>query len=251
MMMIGETTRDRARVALVMTAWNVAPWVGAAVSSVCEQTYRPLDLVFWDDGSVDGGATMGQARAAVEMALGRMEPERLDGFTFDCWSAPHNGRAGALSGALEVANRGGAAFVGLVDGDDRLRPLAVARCVDWLDRHPEAVAVYTNMALMDRRGVARESGDDRRPYGSDLLGFNSVHFLLWRRGAGADWAPRHEAAVDMDLFAHLRGKGEVGYLDEILYDKRRCRFGSMSSIHRRQQREAARAIRGATERMRS
>lgn len=41
-------------ITIVLPAFNVAPWIGDALASVCVQTHRDWSLVLVDDGSVDG-----------------------------------------------------------------------------------------------------------------------------------------------------------------------------------------------------
>ena len=43
-------------VSVIVPAHNAEPWIEETLKSVIEQTYRPLELSIYDDGSVDGTA---------------------------------------------------------------------------------------------------------------------------------------------------------------------------------------------------
>ena len=43
-------------VSVIVPAHNAEPWIEETLKSVVEQTYRPLELSIYNDGSVDGTA---------------------------------------------------------------------------------------------------------------------------------------------------------------------------------------------------
>ena len=45
---------DSPAVSVVMTAYNIAPYIGAAIESALAQTFRDFELLVMDDGSMDG-----------------------------------------------------------------------------------------------------------------------------------------------------------------------------------------------------
>jgi glycosyltransferase involved in cell wall biosynthesis len=55
----------RPRIALAIRHYNNAPFVEAALASAFAQTYAPLDIVFVDDASSDGGYEIAQRLAAA------------------------------------------------------------------------------------------------------------------------------------------------------------------------------------------
>jgi len=92
------------RIAIIIPAFNVAPFVGETIQSVLEQTHRDWDLLVVDDGSTD-------ATAAV--AGGFSDPRiRL-------LQQAHAGVSAARNHGLHQA--GAADAVLFLDGDDWLR----------------------------------------------------------------------------------------------------------------------------------
>jgi hypothetical protein len=61
----GGNTSDTAAVVGVIPSYNCARFVGEAIRSVLQQSYRPIQLVIVDDGSTDG------SRDAIRQALRR------------------------------------------------------------------------------------------------------------------------------------------------------------------------------------
>jgi glycosyltransferase involved in cell wall biosynthesis len=89
-------------VSVIVPAYNVSAYIGAAVDSALAQTYRDIEIVVVDDGSTDGTA------AIVASRLSRDDRIRLV-------RKPNGGLSSARNAALAVA-RG--EFIALLDGDD-------------------------------------------------------------------------------------------------------------------------------------
>ena len=144
------------RVAVVIPARDVAPYIGAAIGSVLCQSHADLTLTVVDDGSVDN----------TGMVVSGFDDPRLT-------VVPETGR-----GLSAARNRGageapaGADAILFLDGDDWLAPDALERLTAALARDDAAVAVHAPFAF-----VAMESGPeapgllDRRaaPPARDLL----------------------------------------------------------------------------------
>lgn len=60
----------------------------------------------------------------------------------------HIGRARA-----QAFQHGSAEYVAWIDDDDVLEPGAVAMCIEYLDQHPQAVSVYTDVIVIDEAGA--------------------------------------------------------------------------------------------------
>ena len=129
------------RIAIIIPAFNVAPFVGETIQSVLEQTHRDWDLLVVDDGSTD-------ATAAV---AGGFDDPRIR-----LLQQAHAGVSTARNHGLRQA--GVADAVLFLDGDDWLAADALAVLADTLAAAPWAVAACGRVARVGIDGVAHPSG---------------------------------------------------------------------------------------------
>ncbi len=194
-----------------MTVYNSARFVGEAIESILNQTFRDLELIVVDDGSKDDSL-------AVLRRYERADPRvkvltRANG---GCWIASNDGIA-AARGVL----------IARMDADDISLPTRLEKEVAFLDAHPEVVCVGSHVLLIDADGdPLREMPDPPRLThveidGGHLTGGGQVMYhpsALIRRdalekiGLYREWP----AALDLDLFLRLAEVGELANLREVL-----------------------------------
>jgi glycosyltransferase involved in cell wall biosynthesis len=127
----------------VIPVRDMAAYVREAIESVLAQDGGEWDLVVVDDGSADGSGDVARRYAGERVQVIRQE---------GLGEGPARNRGFQASSADAVL---------FLDADDRLRPGALGRLTEMLDRHPEAAAVYGEVASIDRDG--RVFGGGRRP----------------------------------------------------------------------------------------
>jgi glycosyltransferase involved in cell wall biosynthesis len=116
-------------VSVIIPAYNCEDLVAEAVASVREQTYRDFEAIVVDDGSTDG-------TWEVIQQLGRNWPE------LRTMRVEHGGLAAARNAAVAVME---GQWIALLDSDDLWLPDKLARCMAYLDAHPDLSIVYTPM----------------------------------------------------------------------------------------------------------
>src|SRR5262245_54183980 len=119
-------------VSVVIPCYNQARYLSDAVSSVRQQTHRPIECIVVDDGSTDGTSDV-----AVE--LGALVVRQTN-----------NGVSAARNAGLRIA-RGD--FIVFLDADDVLLPDALARGVGALAAQPAAAAVVSRCEVMAEDGT--------------------------------------------------------------------------------------------------
>jgi glycosyltransferase involved in cell wall biosynthesis len=195
------------RVTLLMSAYNREAFVAQAIQSIRAQTLADLELLIWDDGSSDH--TLARAKEAAG------DDPRIQFF------GSHH--VGLLTALNNLAAHASGEFIGWVDSDDMLAPLALAETVAALDAAPEVGMVYTNYITMDEAG--RQGGLGKRcqiPYSKDrlLIDFMTFHFRLirkrvWDQIGGLD--PVAETAEDYDVCLRLSEVTQIQHLPRALY----------------------------------
>jgi glycosyltransferase involved in cell wall biosynthesis len=118
-------------VTVITPAYNVAPYIGAAVDSVLGQRFSDFEYLVVDDGSTD--ETVAEVRQRRDPRLHLV-------------MAPHGGSASARNAGLDRA-RG--QFVAFLDGDDRWHPDFLGRQLAALQSAgPDVAAVFARSRVI-------------------------------------------------------------------------------------------------------
>lgn len=120
----------RGIVSVLIPAYNAAEFIGSALDSVAEQTYREIWILVIDDGSTDNTFAVVAARAASDP---RIEVLRV----------PHTGLARVLNLGLEHLRTN---WVARMDADDLMDPLRIARQLAFAEAHPDTDVIACRVA---------------------------------------------------------------------------------------------------------
>jgi glycosyltransferase involved in cell wall biosynthesis len=129
---------DRPLVSIIVTFYNQAEFVAAALNGVLAQSYRPVEVIVVDDGSTDDTL---RACAAYD---GRITVIHQD----------NAGPSGARNAGLQRA-RG--SLVAFLDGDDIWTPEKLEVQVQAALRHPESGLVAVDGEAFSSEGITRDT----------------------------------------------------------------------------------------------
>ncbi len=205
------------QVSIIITTYNREAFLGTAIASVLQQTYRDFELLIWDDGSTDGSFELAHVYAERDRRVRVIKTE-------------NRGRVAALKAA--VAHTTGT-YLGWVDSDDWLAPTALEKTIAVLDADASAGMVYTNYVDVDEQGQLLQMGHRCHvPYSKERLvvEFMTFHFRLLRRSlyeqvGGIDGSL--DFVEDYDLCLRLSEITQIRRIQEPLYYYR-IHSGSMS-----------------------
>ena len=214
---------SRPRVSVVLPVRDGAAYLKPAVESVLGQTFEDFELIAIDDGSRDD------------------TPRILRGFR-ECDRRVRilRHRCAGQPAAMNLGIRFALGeYIARMDADDLSLPERFARQVDFLDRHLEAVAVGTQVELIDQ--VDRSLGFLSYPQRAAdtralLLGHSSsiCHPAAMIRRADlvsvGGFRRFFAPAEDYDLWLRLSDRGEIHNLGEVLF---RYRFHPRSLSYSR------------------
>jgi glycosyltransferase involved in cell wall biosynthesis len=212
-------------VSVVMTAYNVEPYIGSAIESALAQTFRDFELIVMDDGSSDG-----TLRVAERFQDSRMRVVR---------AAPQGPATQLRDGIWRCHGR----YLALLDADGLWDPNKLARHVEFLDSHPAADLTFSWSRILDEKG--RDTGLASPPWEgpisfSELLADNviaSASALVFRREALID-AGGIDTTLDacFDLDACLRigalRNGNLWAIPELLSACRRRQGQSTADVEK-------------------
>lgn len=108
----------RPLISVIVPVYNVEPYLEKCVSSITGQTYRNLEIILVDDGSVDRGGQMCDKFAAQDGRIVVIHQQ-------------NRGLSAARNAALDVAH---GEFIGFVDSDDWIEPDMYERLYEALSR---------------------------------------------------------------------------------------------------------------------
>ena len=200
-------------VAIILAAYNAAPYVGEAIRSVLQQTRVDLELVVVDDGSTDStAAVVGSFLGDPRVTLVRQQ---------------NLGQAAAKNRGIREST---ASIIGFCDADDYWDPRKLALQLPAFER-PEVGLVYSR----EERFTDTEQGRVAIPYQAEechsgrvtdaLFVENFVPFgtalvrrnCLDKRGA---FNERYRMGIDWDLWLRLSLECEFHFVDEVTYHYR-------------------------------
>lgn len=202
------------KVSIIIPVYNREQYVGIAINSVLDQTYRNLELIIVNDGSTDGTLAIAEQFAVEDdrVRLLALKVERTD--------ETERGAAHALKVGYKLA-RG--EYIGQVDSDDWLDIQAINRMVMALDDDAGCGMVYSNYIDVD------ENGQQLRPgwrcsydYSAEKLlkVFMTFHFRLMRRSiyeqaGGIDL--EFDRMEDYDLCLRISEITRISHTPDFLY----------------------------------
>ena len=209
---------DRILVSVVITAYNAEEYIAETLTSVCAQTYTPLEVILVDDGSSDDTA---------EIVKGR--------FPAVCYvHQPNSGQPSARNTGIRKAL---GKYVAFVDSDDLWLPQKIAKQVEKLERSALAWCYCDSLYFSGTfDNIMYRYSSLMRPHSGHaisqlLLGnFISSPTPIIRRDALFDvglWDETRTMVEDWNMWLKVAARFPVGYVDEPLAAYRR-HAGNMS-----------------------
>lgn len=144
--------QERPRTSVIITSFNYAEYLPAAIASVLAQTDGDFELLIVDDGSTDGSLAVARSYADPRIRV---------------LVQPHSGLGAACNTGMQAAC---GRYIAFLDADDIwVRDKLAAQC-ELLDRRPDIGLVYTRFGVIDADGrmQSRRSYLARKPSGAIL-----------------------------------------------------------------------------------
>jgi glycosyltransferase involved in cell wall biosynthesis len=213
---------------VIMPAYNVAPYVRDAVTSVQAQTLRDFELVIVNDGSTDETLPILQEIAGHDPRLRII-------------SRPNTGIVGALNEAISATT---APYIARMDGDDLCMPERFERQLGFLNANPDVLLVGSDVEFIDSHGARLKTY--RPPQGSTaiqkaLLEGNSgalIHpAIMGQRRAWSEtggYRESYQFVEDYDLYLRAARLGPLANVDKPLL---RYRIHAQSTNYIRRDRQ--------------
>lgn len=203
-------------VSVIMPAYNAERYIHMSIASVIQQSYKNVELVIVDDGSVDGTWEILERWA-------KAWPEKIRIFR----RAENGGTAAALNDAIELA-RG--AYICWLSADDLYCENMVESEVSFLKQNREFDAVFSRCSYIDEnshfvREVHYSKYAGFLEHGMEGIVMLLLHTNFWHgctvlaKGecfkGGERFNVNYKASQDYDFWVRMAADYTIGCLDQV------------------------------------
>ncbi|WP_321941331.1 glycosyltransferase family 2 protein [Paraburkholderia tropica] len=198
-------------ISILMPTYNTPErWLRKAIDSVLNQLYDNWEICIADDNSSDPSV-----RKTID------DYSRKDSRIKVAYRTSNGHISVASNSALELAT---GEFVGLLDHDDELHPLALSCCAEAIRNNPDVRLIFTDEDKISIEGV-RSAPYFKPDFNYDLfLGQNMItHFGVYHtetmREIGG-FRPEFDGSQDYDLalrFLDRCGEAAIHHIPRVLY----------------------------------
>jgi glycosyltransferase involved in cell wall biosynthesis len=148
---------------VIMTSFNYAPYIGAAIESVLVQTFQDWELLIVDDCSTDDSW-----RVIQDFKDPRIKSHRHQ---------VNLGACAAYNQALSIAQ---GKYIACLDSDDLFMPDKLERQAEFLERHPEIDICGTFIMEIDSNGANIVQATPHAEWFNITVDLNDPSTWLWQ-----------------------------------------------------------------------
>ena len=224
-------------VSLVSPVYNSMPYLEDFLDCLKCQTWRPLQVILVDDGSIDGSA---------QCLKDNMQELQESGISLKIIFGGHQGQAAAFNAALPFVE---GEYFTWCDSDDLLTADAIEKKTRWLIDHPDIDMVRNNGILLDAdndiilsesaRTVDRECKSIFRDLFLDLTYCYAGCYMIRSKLLFSCYPdrriPQSPEGQNLQLLLPPASRTKCGYIDEKLHTY--CRRSSGHSSKSRSYQE--------------
>ncbi|MGH7233317.1 MAG: glycosyltransferase family 2 protein [Nitrospiraceae bacterium] len=225
-------------VSVVIPSYNSAKYLPETIESILSQTFKDLEIIVVDDGSVDN----------TEKVVNVINSSKITYIKQDNSGGPSKPRNVGIERA-----RG--KYIALFDSDDIMLPTKLSDTLAFLEHQPHLGIVFTNFVLCDEQGnqspgtfldaysgfcSLRKEQKDKQQFviesrvahdgliSENFIGTSGVVIPKRVLLSSGQFDESLSIAEDWDMWLRISRRYDIGYLDEIGHRYRRRGTGLMS-----------------------
>ena len=199
------------KVSVVMPAYNAEKYIGEAIDSILNQTFTDFEFIIIDDGSSDRTADI--VKSYTDPRIRLLVNERNSGIVV------------SLNRGLQNAT---GKYIARMDSDDFSRSDRIKKQVDFLDNHPEVIALGTSFSTFGEGIKSRQvkcEADARKAKVELIFSPCMAHPTAMIRknildNYGIKYNEAYVGTEDYALWWELAKYGDIKYLIEDLFKYR-------------------------------
>lgn len=199
-----QSTIEEKKISIILPVYNGEKYLDEALTSIIEQTYTNFELIIIDDCSTD---------YTEEIAKKFMQNDSRVHFVKNVVNLK-------LPRTLNVGfSRATGDYLTWTSDDNKYKPSALERMVQYLNVHNDVDMVYTDYTEINTEGKITGERQLDEP---DIIGFKNTIgacFLYRREVAEAvgEYDPGLFLAEDYDYWIRISKVGKIGHIHESLY----------------------------------
>lgn len=223
------------KVSVLMSVYNGSRYLEESVESILNQTFTDFEFIIIDDGSTDESLSI--------LKHYSQQDSRIQLIT-----QPNIGLTKTLNKALALAQ---GEFIARMDADDISMPERFDRQVEYLENHPNCVALGCDVLQIDmdgapicQMGVLLAHNEIEAQLLQGRGGVIRHPAVMMRRDALvaiAGYRDNFQTAQDLDLYLRLAERGKLANLPEVLL-KYRIHIASVNFAKYEQQTQDVRTM---------
>jgi len=196
-------------ISVVIPCYNQGQFLSDAIKSVLAQTWKRVELIVVDDGSMDNSSSIAQQFPTVR-----------------CVRQAHKGLGAARNAGLALS---AGEYIAFLDADDRLVPCALKLGAEYLSKHPDDAFVHGDFRPIGEDGTAIGAVDSLGSTLSGYVGLLQKNYIamhgtvLYRREIIqrlGGFNPLLEACEDYELYLRIARAHRFGYHRHLIAEVR-------------------------------
>ena len=223
------------KVTTLMSVYNAERYLSQAVESILSQTVEDFEFLIINDGSTDKSLSILKFYAKKDKRIHLVDQENI-------------GLVRSLNKGLSLAQ---GKFLARMDADDIAMPNRFKRQIEYLEKHPECIALGSEVLQIDMDGapICKMGA---------LLTHDDIEAALLKGNGGAlrhpalmarcqelidvgGYQERFKTAEDLDLYLRLAERGKLLNLSDVLLQYR-IHLGSVNFSKYEQQTKEVKTI---------
>lgn len=218
-------------ISVVIPVYNAENFITEALNSVCNQTYRNLEIIVIDDGSTDSSKLQIQRVAEFDERVKLISRENK----------------GLINSLNEGITKSNGSYIARMDADDICLPNRFIQQISHFKKHPNISVLFTSIEYINEKnevGRRKVSSKNRliEPveflFGCPVCHPSAMFNMNLLSKSDITYDSNFNKAEDFELWTRLSSKYSIGILNEVLFQYR-IHSGSITSQNSDTQRKVA------------
>lgn len=212
-------------VSICIVAYNHEKYISQCLESVLQQEVDfDFEIIISDDASTD-------KTSKIISDIARNNPETIK-------HIQHNKNIGFCKNYIFTHSTAQGKYIAHLDGDDYWLPRKLKIQIDFLEKHPECSAVYSNALVIDQSDnlIGHFNGKIPEVFDRNFLlekgNFLNASSLIYRSRIRDDILPFNSDFIDYKIHLRCATHGDLGYISDSLVSYRLHSAGIASKFNK-------------------